>query len=132
MKHITIVLILLLALGAVAIAQPSPSSRYPQSVTFTIANGQTASAAVNMGACTMAAIITPSVLSGTSFTFTHAQDGGTFNPVYDEFNAVKTIPVGTSRTILIAPVDYWIGGYWKIVSSHAEGAARTIKVICRN
>lgn len=132
MKQITIVLFLLLALGAVAIAQPSPDSRYPQSVTFTIASGQTTSAAVNMGACTMAAIVTPAALTGTSFTFTQASDGGTYTPVYDEYNSVKTVAVGTSRTILIAPVDYWIGGYWKIVSSGAEGGTRTIKVICRN
>lgn len=133
MKTIMRLALILCVIALCVSAQPSPSSRFPQAVTFTIAQGASTSAAVNMGGCTATALVIPVALTGTALTFTAAPDGLAYLPVFDEYNASKTISVGTTaRVVVLSPSDFWMGGLIKIVSNGTEAAARTIRVVCRN
>lgn len=129
MNLIRLFFVLCLAVSAWA---QNTASRFPQVVTFTIANGETTSDAKDLGGCTAAALVMPSAFTGTAITFSVAADGGTYQTLYDEFGSAKTITVAASRTIILSPSDFWFGGRMKVVSGSAEAAARTVKIICRN
>lgn len=131
MKALRLALIFCL-IAFCAFAQPSAGSRYPQSVAFTIAESATTSGAVNLAGCTAAAIVTPAALTGSTLTFSVSDDGGTWTTLYDEFGSAKSVTIGTSRTILLSPADFWWVRWVKLVSGSTEAAARRFIVICRN
>ena len=123
--------LILCAVSLIAAAQ-NTASRFPQVVTFTIAESATTSDAKDMGGCTPAAIVMPSAFTGTAMTFLVAADGGAYQALYDEYGTAKSITVAASRTIILSPAEFWFGGRMKVVSGSTEVAARTVKIICRN
>lgn len=131
MKRLTTILLLLCAVALVAPAQ-NTNSRFPQVVTFTIAQFASTSDAKDMGGCTAAALIMPAAFTGTAITFSVAADGGAYQTLYDEYGSAKTITVAASRTIILSPSDFWFGGRMKLVSNGTESAARTVNLVCRN
>ena len=125
-------LILTLCVLPFIVKAQNTNSRFPQVVTFTIANGETTSDAKDMGGCTAAALVMPAAFTGTAITFSVAADGGAYQTLYDEFGTAKTITVAASRTIILTPAEFWWVRWMKLVSGSTEVAARTIKIICRN
>jgi len=95
------------------------------SVTTSIANSATTSAAVTTGGFSLVGILTPSALTGTTFTFTVSVDGTNFFPLYNSSGQVS-YTVAASRYIAINPVDFYGVQYFKIVSGSTEAAARTL------
>jgi hypothetical protein len=95
-----------------------------------IANGATTSSIGSCGDMVLVGIITPSALTGTSFTVSASYDGVNFSNLYNTSGAV-TIPAGASRYISLS-VDTFFGvKYLKLISSGAEAAERTIKLVFR-
>lgn len=94
--------------------------------TVTIANGATASDAVDIAEYTLTGIEFPAALTGTGLTFQVSQDNSTFVDVHNTTitkQNSKLVLVGTTYNALEG-----LGRYLKVVSSGAEGAARTIKL----
>lgn len=79
----------------------------------------------------LCAIVTPATLTSTSVTFQVSVDGTTYNPVYDDEGNVYTVPVGTSRFIVLKPRLTWGFQWIKIVCGSAEGGNRVIKGLFR-
>ena len=108
---------------------------FSQTVTFTIAESGSLSAAVDMKACTIARIIMPAAMTGVKLTFQHSEDGVAYTDIYDD-STERVINTAASRTIFVSPGDWWMIRFLKIRSGvsatpTAEAAARSIKVICR-
>jgi hypothetical protein len=76
------------------------------------------------------AIVTPSALTGTSFNFNGSIDGTSFYPIYNE-STLYAVTVGTSagRHIALSRAAFEGVRYLQVVSTSAEAAARTIKVV---
>ena len=97
-----------------------------------IANGQTVSAAFQLGGRRIGAIRTPAALTGVALTFQASDaEGGTYLPVWADAAAVSLV-VAPSRHIALtldesnalASCD-WV----KLVSGSAEAAERTLSVV---
>lgn len=97
--------------------------------TVVIANGGTISTSLTLENNRIPlAIITPSALTGTAFTFNVSNDGSTFTPLYYESTAYS-ITTSTSRHHALNRAAFEGVKFLQVVSGTAEGAARTIKVI---
>lgn len=143
-------LILGLALCALAFGQMGGSgvqNGNPASLTFTIANGASLSAGVDMKGCTPARILINPAGTGSAawttanLTFQGSEDGSVYGNVHDEFGTEVgvTVPTGADaamKMIVVSPSAWWSWRYLKVRSGTSasavnQGAARTIKVICR-
>jgi len=108
------------------------SLTFAQQVTFTIAQNGTASAAVDMRACTMARLHMPSGWDTANLEVQLSTDGVTYNTVYDQYDSKVTISAAASRVILLSPGDWWGVRWMKLVATAAQTtAARTITAICK-
>jgi hypothetical protein len=97
-----------------------------------IANDETKSSAVETGVdASVVAIVTPSSLTGTSFTFEGSVDGSTYVPLYNEGTSYS-VDVGTSRYVALDPAVLCGLQFIKIVSGSSEAAERTIQVVLRD
>jgi hypothetical protein len=97
--------------------------------TVVIANGGTVSATLTLdGSRIPLALVTPAVLTGTTFTFKASNDNATFYPVYLESSSYS-VTVSTSRHVALDRRAMEGVKYFQVVSGAAEGAARTIGVI---
>lgn len=130
--------LILLTLAGVALAD---------SRDFTIANGASLSDAVDMRSCTPMRILVNPAGAGSAawttanLTFQGSEDGTVYGNVHDEFGteASVTVPTGADaamKMIVVSPASWWSWRWLKIRSGTAasavnQGAARTIKVICR-
>ncbi len=101
--------------------------------TVTIANGQTTSDALNMGAIGQAAIglMTPAALTGTTFTFLGSLDGSTYSAVYDKTGVQYSLTVSTSRYIVLPPADFVGIPYLKVIGGSSEGGDRILTIVTR-
>lgn len=97
----------------------------------TIPNGNTDSNAIDVKGATMVAIITPSVLTGTTFTFQVSEDGTNFNTLYSATGNIITVNVGTERFIALSPQDFAAVTHLQLISSASEGADRIIQLVLR-
>jgi hypothetical protein len=100
----------------------------------TIANGGTVSGAVMLEGYQVVGIQFPAVaLTGTSFTFQVSSDNGSnYVALYDDIgDPVTVLPAaGTAlRTQWLDPRFFLSAHRLKVVSSNAEGAARSIKIL---
>lgn len=118
------------ALGTDGIAYPlSGVGAAARSVTATIANGATTSDALDLGNARGVRISMPAAFTGVTLGITQlALDGVTYQTVYDSNGVAYTITVAASREIILNAVDFLGLTNIKLVSSAAEGAARTIGV----
>lgn len=98
--------------------------------TATIANGQTESSAVYVGAKAPVALVMPAALTGTTMTFQGSHDGVTYQAI-EPSGAAYSVTVAASKNVpLIAA--YFAGFPWiKIVSGSAEAAERSVRVQTR-
>lgn len=97
-------------------------------ITATIANGQTTSSEIDLKGASMGTIYLPAAFTGTSLTFTAAPTaGGTHQTVYDDSNSAITVTVTQGRNYPI-PAEVMNARFIKLVSSGAEGAARSIVI----
>ena len=97
----------------------------------TILNGATKSAELRTGYRTsVVAVVTPSALTGSAFTFEGSLDGTTFVPVYNE-GTQYSVNVGTSRYVALNAAVFQGLQSIKIVSGTQEGADRTIQVVLK-
>lgn len=94
-----------------------------------IANGQTASAAISMSGLSLVGIQLPAAFTGTTITFTGSFDGVTYQ-------VVKATTSGTSLSYTVAqgtyvaidPLPFYGLAFIKLVSGSAEGGARSFSV----
>jgi hypothetical protein len=97
--------------------------------TVTIASSGTTSTALTLqGGRVPIAIVTPSALTGTAFTFQASTDGTNFFNLYNEATQYS-VNVGASRYIALNPDVFQAIRHIRIVSGSAEAALRTISVI---
>lgn len=101
------------------------------SLTATIASGQTVGAAVDLLGMYLVAFVTPAALTGATFTFQASADNATFAPLYAANGSAYSIPVGTSRYIQVPPPDFAGIRYLKFVSNLSEGADRSLTLLVR-
>lgn len=97
--------------------------------TVTIASSGTTSTALTLqGGRVPIAIVTPSALTGTAFTFQASTDGTNFFNLYNEATQYS-VAVNVSRYIALNPDVFQAIRYIRIVSGSAEAALRTISII---
>ena len=97
--------------------------------TVTIASSGTTSTALTLqGGRVPIAIVTPSALTGTAFTFQASTDGTNFFNLYNEATQYS-VNVGASRYIALNLDVFQAIRYIRIVSGSSEAALRTISVI---
>ena len=77
--------------------------------TVTIANGASLSSAVEIGGSIVVGIQTPDTWTAANLTLQMSSNGTTFNNVYDDAGAEKTITAAAAEYILIQPTSY-LGG----------------------
>lgn len=136
MKRMPVLLIALAVIFAgIGISQP-PDASNPDRGDVTIAQGASLSTALNVGACTPAAIVMPAAWTAANLTIQVSVLGVNWWNLYDEFGAQVTITADASRVIRLNPGDWWVFRYIKIRSGTADtpvnqGGARTIKILCR-
>lgn len=104
--------------------------------TATIANGGSLSGAVDLAGKTLLGIVMPAAWTAANLTFQVSSDGVTYNDLYDNVGAEKTVIAAASRFIIAIPAD-WVGvRYVKVRSGTAaatvaQGAQRDIKLITK-
>jgi len=130
---------LFVATTVLALAQMggSASGTTTSQYTFTITNGTSLSAGVNLNGCTPARVILPSAWTTANLTFQLSSDGGTtYNDLYDEYGAEISVVAAASRHVRLNPGDWFSLNHMKIRSGTSasavnQGANRTIIVVCR-
>lgn len=100
--------------------------------TATIANGGTASAAVELGASAVLAIEMPAAFTGTTLSIHGCStSGGTFAALKDAAGTANSFVVAANDRIWVDP-RLTAGWSWvKVVSGSAEGAERIVSLLCR-
>ena len=93
---------------------------------FTIASGQTVSAAIDLQGRTVVAMYMPSAFTGSTITFQTSPDNSTFQALYNTSNTQMSATVTQARNYKFDPGDLSGIRYLKLVSGSAEGADRTI------
>lgn len=107
----------------------APEATSLQLLTATIANGQTTSNAIDCGFPRAVRLSMPAAFTGVSLTLLAlAADGVTYQSVYNQDGTQYTIVVAASREILLNLQDILSISNFKLVSSAAEGAERSIGV----
>ena len=101
-----------------------------------IANGQSLSAAAQVGGYLLCGIIMPSAWTAAALTFQASKDGTTYNNLYSDGGVEHTVVADASRHIKIDPQDFAGVQYVKVRSGTsgtpvAQGAARTITLVVR-
>lgn len=103
-----------------------------RTVTATIALNASLSGAVHLGSGVLTGIVMPAAWDAAGLTFqVSADDGTTYNNLYDEFGAEVAVSASTSRFIRLNPTE-WLGvQYLKVRSGTAavavnQTAARSI------
>ena len=97
--------------------------------TVTIESSGTTSSARDLnGLGNLVALVTPSALTGTSFTFQASTDGSTYNAVYNE-GTQYSVTVAASRYVALDPSVFAGAQYVKVVSGSTEAAERTITLV---
>ena len=97
--------------------------------TVTIESSGTTSSARDLnGLGNLVALVTPSTLTGTSFTFQASVDGSTYNNVYNE-GTQYSVTVAASRYVALDPAVFAGAQYVKVVSGSTEAAERTITLV---
>jgi hypothetical protein len=105
------------------------------STTVTIANGGTASTAVQLFGnakiwnVAAKAFILPAAFTGTSVSIQASLDGSTWVGLYDENNAALSFTVTQGRAYRMIADDFAGWPYLRFVSNGAEAAERTITVL---
>jgi hypothetical protein len=79
-----------------------------------ISNGQSLSAAVDLGTARLVGIATPAAFEPTALTFQSSYDGATWNNVYDGTGTEKSITVAASRRVILSPADFYGIRYIKV------------------
>ena len=135
MKQILSVLVLLLLAVAPLSAQ---TVTQPESKTVTITGGGSTSTAASLQGCTVAGIVMDSAWTAAKIALTASVDGTNYYAVYDQYDALVTYSVAASRWVQLQPGDSWGYRYVRLVSvnvatgaAEAQGATRTLKIICR-
>lgn len=94
-----------------------------ETVTATITNGTSLSAAVNLGSRRLVAIQMPAAMTGTALTFQASWDGTTYNNVYDQGGTELQYTTAASRYIVVTSNDLLWGIQFIKVRSGTSGAA---------
>lgn len=101
-----------------------------RTTTATTNSGSVSSTGVDLGGTQLQAIVTPSSLDGTSFTFYASADGSTYNVMTNQQGTTISATVAASRYVSMDPTVNWRGARWvKLVSNSTESAARSITLV---
>jgi hypothetical protein len=107
-------------------------------VQFTIASGQSQSAAIDMDGFGILRIHTPATLTGTAMTLLGSPTlGGTYNPIYDDTAEYQIPNYAANRCIMLDPSKFLGLRFMKFRSGTAgapttEGADRVFTLECRS
>jgi hypothetical protein len=100
-------------------------------VTATIANGATTSSAISVRSYSLFQLLLPAAFTGTTITFTTSGDyAGTYQALYDNTGTAVSLTVAAGRNLDL-PSALASSAFFKIVSGSAEGAARTLSIVCK-
>jgi hypothetical protein len=129
----TLIAFLILA-GSLSAQVPS---RFPRTVTLTIAAGGSLSAGVNMNGCTVARMELPTITSA-AITFQASEDGGTYRELTDFYGSAVSYPASTGNVIVVVgPGDWYSMKFMKVrsgtaASAVAQAGGASIKFTCRD
>jgi hypothetical protein len=98
-------------------------------VVASIASGGTTSDMVNLMNRRLLAIQLPAAFTGTALTFQASYDGITFATLYID-GADVSLTVAQGKYVAVDPATFAGVEILKVISGSAEGAARSIVLIC--
>jgi len=104
--------------------------------TATIANGESLSAAVDIGDNVVASIVMPAAWTTAVITFDASIDGTTYGPLYDRYGTEYSVQVAATRSIPLSVQDFVGFRYLKIRSGTSgvpvnQAAERIIAIATR-
>lgn len=106
----------------------SDITRKFQSLSASIASGQTASGAIAVADFSFGSFVIPASFTGTAISFTGCDTAdGTFVSLYDSTNTIISKTVAVSRAYPLPPEVFGFK-FVKLVSGSAEGGDRSITV----
>lgn len=97
----------------------------------TIANGGTASTAVDLKGCTLCGFSTPASLTGTAMTFQTTLDGTNWLTIKDSAGADVSFVVESSKYYVVSPANFAGIRDLRLVSGSAETGAKIINLFLR-
>ena len=105
----------------------------PKEKIITIANGQTASAAIKLEGRTLCGLFIPSAFTGTAITFEASRYAETtFISMFDGSGVAISKTVAQGQYIVLNPQDFAGINYIKVVSGSAEAAEREIALALKS
>lgn len=102
-----------------------------ETVTVTIANGQTISDGKDLAGSSLKTIVLPATFTGTEIYFQISDDGITYYDYYNIDNDRVKITTTANRAYGLGAIDFFSIRWLKIVSNTTEAADRVIKLITR-
>lgn len=101
-------------------------------VSFTVANGATASTKADLMGHVPVGVITPAALTSTTLAFDQWDDVvGDWVPVYDDTGTEVSITIAASRYTVIPPSTVPYVGKTRLRVGSAEAAERTLVLVTR-
>lgn len=101
---------------------------FQNAVPASIANGQQASAAIDLKGFTPCTLFMPAAFTGTAITFqVSTAIDGTYEDLYNSSGQVS-YTVSQGKAYALDPKDFYGVRFLKIKSGSAEGAARTVTI----
>lgn len=98
----------------------------------TIANGQAASAPIDLYGVALVGISLPAAFTGVTLTFQVSVDNGqTYQPLYKADGTAYSVTVAAGRYVQIPPYDFAGIRFLKIVSGSNEAADRALTLVGR-
>lgn len=103
------------------------------SVPCTIANGQTDSAAIDLGGFTLCGILFPAAFTGTALSFlVSSAIDGTFVPLKSTASGTTlSYTVGQATYAALDPKDFQGANFIKLKSGSTEGGARALTLYAK-
>ena len=107
-------------------------------VPVTIASGQSLSGPINLGGLRLFGIVMPATWTAANLTFQMSADNGvTWNNLYDSSGAEIVVTAGTSRCIVFDPTNYSALQWIQVRSGTsatpvAQGANATMTLVLRS
>lgn len=105
-----------------------------ETVSATIASGQSLSGAVNLAGCRLVGLVMPAAWTAASLTFQVSHDGTTYNDLYDDAGNEYTVVAAASRYIGLVGMDWEAVRFLKVRSGTAatpvnQAAQRVIVLV---
>lgn len=127
---------LLLALTLVGMADAPRGSSSTGTLTVTIAQDASLSAALNLNHATPVQLQMPAAWDAANITFQCSYDNSTFTDLYDQYGTEYSVTAAASRSVILTPADFTGCRYMKVRSGTAsvpvaQTAARSLILLMK-